>query len=67
MTSMLSKLFGVEVGPDGLEFRPLTIRRALVALAFVACLMNGCQTRIPSGYDADTTPDHDGEEWVGGQ
>ena len=31
----------------------------------VCVLLAGCAS-IPEGYDWDTTPDHDGEEYVGG-
>ena len=39
--------------------------RAIMILILSAALA-GCAT-TPRGYDSDTTPDHDGEEWVGGQ
>lgn len=47
-------------------------RRISFVLACIGCalcaalLLNSCAS-VPSGYDADTTPDRDGEEWVGGQ
>ena len=34
-------------------------------LLFLALALAACTT-IPPGYDTDTTPGHDGEEWIGG-
>ena len=32
-------------------------------------IFSGCSTApsVPNGYDADTTPSHNGEAWVGGK
>lgn len=38
---------------------------AVVFGVVVLCLLFGCVA--PAGYDADTTPGHDGEEYVGGE
>lgn len=39
----------------------------IAALASLA-LVFGCQTiGTPPGYEADTTPGHNGEAWVGGE
>lgn len=37
----------------------------LLAAVAVAALLGACAT-TPSGYDRDTTPEHNGEEWIGG-
>ncbi|MFH0907184.1 MAG: hypothetical protein V1929_00275 [bacterium] len=40
-----------------------------VVLSFLAALcfvFAGCAT-VPPGYDADTTPGHNGEQWIGGE
>ena len=36
----------------------------ILAVILAAVLLAGC--KAPEGYDWDTTPDHDGEEYVGG-
>lgn len=42
----------------------------LLLLALVLAPVAGCQApggnQVPPGYDADTTPDHNGELWIGG-
>ena len=37
----------------------------LLAVVLAALLLAGCSS-VPEGYDWDTTPDHDGEEYIGG-
>lgn len=57
---------------DELEARAWRFFLGIIgALVFVAgiAFFCGCATdsASTSGYDADTTPTHDGEEWVGGE
>ncbi len=49
---------------DGLGLRAALV--AMLVLVGTWLMLSGCST-VPPGYDADTTPDHDGEEWVGGK
>ena len=35
-----------------------------IAVIVAAVLLAGC--KVPEGYNWDTTPDHDGEEYIGG-
>jgi hypothetical protein len=39
---------------------------ALLLAAIVALGMLGACATTPTGYDRDTTPEHNGEEWIGG-
>jgi hypothetical protein len=39
---------------------------ALVALIGLLSLVSGCSTPRTSEYEADTTPGHNGEHWIGG-
>jgi len=45
-----------------------SLRLLFIALALLA-FCSGCLTTpsVPNGYDADTTPGHNGEAWVGGK
>lgn len=41
---------------------------AALAVAGILLFLFGCQTiGTPPGYEADTTPGHNGEAWVGGE
>lgn len=39
-----------------------------ICTAIAIALLTGCMSlhQVPPGYDADTTPGHDGEQWIGG-
>lgn len=41
--------------------------RLLTILLCAIAVLTSCVSTVPPGYDADTTPDHDGESWIGGQ
>jgi hypothetical protein len=38
----------------------ITVYCLLLLTIFIGC------ASTPAGYDADTTPDHNGEQWIGG-
>lgn len=59
------------MNPHEDELEILGVKSAKLGFAALAVagllLLFGCATTIPDGYDADTTPGHNGEAWIGGE
>ncbi len=39
---------------------------SVIIMALLLSISSGCALLTPEGYDSDTTPAHDGENWRGG-
>lgn len=44
-----------------------TVRKTLAWIVLAACIAGCASPPSPNDYRQDTTPEHDGEHWIGGE
>jgi hypothetical protein len=55
------------VAPPPMVLSSARIVRSILLAAGLAAAAAGCLSTVPDGYDKDTTPTHNGENWKGGK